>query len=38
MFSVVGVLLALTVIPFDNDPYPLGQQGGYMGSNFPKSR
>lgn len=38
MFSVARQLQALTFIPFDNDPYPLGQQGGYMGSNFPKSR
>ena len=24
-------------IPFDNDPYPLGKGGGYMGSNYPAS-
>ena len=33
MFHTVSLMF----IPFDNDPYPLGRGGGYMGSNYPAS-
>jgi hypothetical protein len=34
---VFALISSLMFIPFDNDPYPLGKGGGYMGSNYPKS-